>query len=83
VRRKEAIENRVWPDGLAHHSNGQKVYTPDGQVVSGVNSYSERKTDPKTKKVNKSEPDVETIKEEEDHAEDIADAKNAFPKVAK
>lgn len=34
----DPIENKIWPDGLNHRTNGNLVDPNDQQVVSGVNT---------------------------------------------
>lgn len=81
--KKEAAENVLWPDGLAHRSDGTKVFTPDNQVVSGVNLYSQKHAEPPAEPAAKGELNVESMKEGEERKSDIADAASAFPKAAK
>ena len=87
ARQKWEIENRIWPDGLAHHSDGTKVFVPDGQIIGGVNVYAQKKAegkvDPPSAPVEKSDHNIETIKEAEDKQKDIADASTAFARKDK
>ena len=60
---KEAAENVLWPDGLIHKGDGTKIYKPDGQVVSGVNSYSQKHAEPPAAPAAKEDGNVETMTE--------------------
>lgn len=83
ARKKEEEENKLAPDGLLHKPDGSKIYKPDNQVVGGVNSYNQVTEAPAAEPVVKTDTNVETLKEGEERAKDIEDAKNAFAKKAK
>lgn len=56
---------------------------PDGQIVGGVNNYHQKSAEPPSEPAAKGDQNVDTLKDGEEKASDIADAKNAFTKAAK